>query len=421
MSKTSWSPEETRDPSAAPESAARPLDNLDERIFVLAPFANDTPVIEGVLQQAQLQTERAENLQDLSDGVRAGAGAVLVTQEALTPDGLEQLACLLREQPTWSDLPVFLLLSQGDLGRADAVPYWRRLSSSPSVTVLRRPIPSVTLLTALQSALRARRRQYEVRDLIAREQSAREQAEAANRVKDEFLASVSHELRTPLSAILIWGKLMAAGRLNPEQTQQAIGAIVSGAEAQSRLIEDLLDVTRMLTGKLRLDIDVYPLAPIVLAAAELVRPSAEAKRVRLDLLLDPSPTVVLGDPHRLEQVFWNVLSNAIKFSEPGGSVQLEVTHDSGWLEVKVTDAGAGIEPSFLPRVFERFWQSPEQAPALPTAGLGLGLSIARQLVELHGGTITAASAGRGRGSTFVVRLPLTKMTDALTDPVMQRS
>jgi signal transduction histidine kinase len=387
---------------------------------VLAPFARDAAVIESVLARADLTTEVAQSLAELTETVSAGVGAALLTEEALTRDGLQMLADLLVEQPRWSDLPVLLLLTQTDPFRPEAANYWEALSSTPSVTILRRPVPSITLVTAVRSALRARRRQYEVRDLIMKERVAREAAESAVRIKDEFLASVSHELRTPLSAILIWSKLLTAGRLSAEQIHQAVHAIVSGAEAQSRLIEDLLDIAGMVNGKLRLDIAPQRLLPIVLAAVEVVRPLAESKGVALDLQLGPTAARVQGDAQRLQQIFWNILSNAIKFTPSGGVVAVRLVHESNWLEISVADNGQGIGAEFLPHVFERFAQGGQNDTTIPRGagvGLGLGLSIVRELVELHGGTVTAASAGMGRGSVFRVRLPA--MTIAAADSQLE--
>jgi signal transduction histidine kinase len=374
----------------------------------MAPFASDSAIIDGVLGRAGLRIELAKSPDDLAAKVHAGAGAALLTEEALTPAGLQELTNLLAQQPSWSDLPVLLLLTEAAPIRTEAARFGGFLSATPSLTVLRRPIPSVTLVTAVQSALRARRRQYEVRDLIVQERIAREQAEAATRIKDEFLANVSHELRTPLNAILLWSKLLVSGRLDEERARNALHVIVSSAETQSRLIEDLLDIARMLTGRLRLDVGAHPLAPVVLAAVEVVRPMADVKGVVLDLRLDPTGAVVKGDPQRIQQIFWNILTNAVKFTAGGGVVSVRLLRADHWLEVSVTDTGEGIEPGFLPHVFERFGQGSRHGSGLDReaqVGLGLGLSIVRQLVELHGGTVTASSAGKGQGSTFRVRLP----------------
>lgn len=221
---------------------------------MLAPFASDAATIQAVLQQAGLSTRVVSGLPQLDDEVCTGAGVLVLTEEGLVEPGLRALTELLAAQPSWSDLPMLLLLASSGAGQAlHGDPYTALLRATPSVTLLRRPVPSITLLSAVQSALRARRRQYDVRELIIGERRAREEAETATRLKDEFLASVTHELRTPVSAMLLWSKLLVAGRLNEAQMQSAVDAIAISAEAQSRLIEDLLDSARMMTGKLRVE------------------------------------------------------------------------------------------------------------------------------------------------------------------------
>jgi signal transduction histidine kinase/CHASE1-domain containing sensor protein/ActR/RegA family two-component response regulator len=231
------------------------------------------------------------------------------------------------------------------------------------------------------------------------------EAQEANRLKDEFLATLSHELRTPLTSVLGWAKLLRSEALDEKTAARAVEAIERNAEAQTRLINDLLDVSRVITGKLRLEVKATELGGVVEAAVESVRPAAEARGVRLDVRLDPSAGPVSGDADRLQQVVWNLLSNAIKFTPGGGHVEVILTRANGNAEIAVADTGRGIAPEFLPHVFDRFRQA-DQRITREFGGLGLGLAIARHLVELHGGTITAASEGVGRGATFRVRLPL---------------
>lgn len=377
---------------------------------MLAPFASDAAVIQGVLQQVGLRAQAVANLTRLSSEVRTGAGVLVLTEEALVEPGLQELTQLLAAQPSWSDLPMLLLLATTDPAQAlQANPYAALLRATPSVMLLRRPVPSITLLSAVQTALRARGRQYDVRDLIIGERRARQEAETATRLKDEFLASVTHELRTPVSAMLIWAKLLAAGRLSEAQMQSAVDAIASSAEAQSRLIEDLLDSARMMTGKLRVESSHCDLNGILQTAADLVRPSAQAHGVRLEVHLGSGEERVQGDAQRLQQIFCNLLDNAVKFSVEGGVVSLRLEGEPGWFRIEVADTGQGIDAEQLPHVFQRFHQGPQQS-RLGAAGLGLGLSIARQLVELHGGTVAANSEGQGQGSTFFVRLPSVPLT-----------
>jgi signal transduction histidine kinase len=378
--------------------------SLSTHLIVLAPFGRDALVISGMLEAARLDFALVSDGAELTRQIGAGAGAVLLTQEALTPAGLAELMAALAEQPPWSDLPVLLLLAQDDWG-VRLPPEVVRLASARNVTVLQRPVPAITLLTAIQSALSARARQYEVRDLIMRERRAREQAEAATLVKDEFLATVSHELRTPLSGILLWVQLLEAGKLSAEQVAEATQAIASGARAQSQLIEDLLDVSRMLTGKLRLDLRRQALPPILNDAVDVLRPTAEAKGVRLEVQLATLPDLVQVDAERMQQIFWNLLGNAIKFTPRGGSVRLQLRREPPHVLVQVADTGEGIRPELMPYVFDRFRQA-DPAAARRHDGLGLGLSLVHRLVELHGGNVSAESAGEGRGSIFSVRLPL---------------
>ncbi|MEW6267814.1 MAG: ATP-binding protein [Thermodesulfobacteriota bacterium] len=235
--------------------------------------------------------------------------------------------------------------------------------------------------------------------------AARDQAEGANRAKDEFLAVVSHELRTPLTPILAWSSLLRQGRLDPAAIQRAIDIIDRNARVQAQLINDLLDVSRIVSGKMKLDLRAIDVGAVIEAAVDSIRPSALAKHVQLEVALAPHARPVAGDAARLQQVFWNLLSNAVKFTPEGGSVSVSLAEVDGRVEVAVTDTGEGIEPAFLPYVFERFRQQ-DATSTRAHGGLGLGLSIVRYLTELHGGSVAVASEGPGRGSTFRVSLPV---------------
>ena len=245
---------------------------------------------------------------------------------------------------------------------------------------------------------------------LAAEQLARHEAEEANRVKDEFLATLSHELRTPLTAIVGWARLLSTGEVDPDKYPQAFESIIRNAKSQGRLIDDLLDVSRIITGKLRLDVRSVELALVIKAAVHSVRLAAQAKSIRLELRLDTQPCVVSGDIDRLKQVFWNLLSNAIKFTPRDGTVQVSVTRLHSSAVVQVRDTGPGIDPEFLPWVFDRFRQA-DGTTTRQHKGLGLGLAIVRDLVELHGGTVLAESIGAGEGASFTVKLPLLAVAD----------
>jgi PAS domain S-box-containing protein len=236
------------------------------------------------------------------------------------------------------------------------------------------------------------------------------EAQEVNRLKDEFLATLSHELRTPLTAILGWTSLLRTLKLDSETAASALATVERNAQSQRRLVDDMLDASRIVTGKLRLDARPARLAPVVDAAASSARPAAEAKRIELAAeTAGAGDLLVTGDPERLQQVVWNLLSNAIKFTPEGGRVSVSVERAGNEAVVTVADTGAGIRPEFLPHVFDRFTQA-DSSTTRAYGGLGLGLSIARHLVELHGGTITAESAGEARGSTFRVRLPTADST-----------
>jgi PAS domain S-box-containing protein len=242
-------------------------------------------------------------------------------------------------------------------------------------------------------------------DLLVREARARSEAEAANRAKDEFLATLSHELRTPLNAIVGWTHMLRDGAMDEAGIKRALDVIARNANLQAQLVSDILDVSRIITGGVRLEMGAVDLAAVIGAALDAVRPAADARQVQLRAMLAPSVQSIRGDAQRLQQVIWNLLSNAVKFTESGGVVHIElVGANAREIQITVRDTGAGIPADFLPHVFERFRQADSSARRLH-GGLGLGLSIVRHLVELHGGTVRAESAGVGHGSTFTVSLP----------------
>jgi signal transduction histidine kinase/DNA-binding response OmpR family regulator len=241
--------------------------------------------------------------------------------------------------------------------------------------------------------------------MLVREQAARADAERANRTKDEFLATLSHELRTPLTAILGWSRLLRTSKFEGEQLTRALETIERNARSQSQLIDDLLDVSRIITGKLRIDAQPIELVPIVEAAIDSIRPAAEAKSINFEVALDPSAGCVSGDADRMQQVVWNLFSNAVKFTPEGGRVEVRLERIDSHTRISVADSGAGIDAKFLPFIFDRFRQA-DGSTTRKHGGLGLGLAIVRHLVELHGGEVSVRSDGVERGSTFSVVLPL---------------
>ena len=258
------------------------------------------------------------------------------------------------------------------------------------------------------------RKQAEIEreQLLARAQAAREQAETANRIKDEFLAVLSHELRSPLNPILGWSKLLRGGKLDDTRTEYALETIERNAQLQVQLIDDLLDISRILSGKLTLNVAPVDLSFITSAALETVRLAAEAKALQIQTILSPTVGRVNGDAGRLQQVIWNLLSNAVKFTPTGGCITLKLDSVGTNAHIQVTDTGKGINPDFLPYVFEYFRQE-DGATTRKFGGLGLGLAIVRQIVELHGGTVTVASLGEGQGATFTVQIPVAPQSSPL--------
>ncbi|WP_437281559.1 response regulator [Sorangium sp. So ce375] len=288
------------------------------------------------------------------------------------------------------------------LERQDGSVAWLSVNAQP----LRRSDGSVAGVVSSFFDITARKRAEEERQaLLAAAQAARQEAEAASHLKDEFLATMSHELRTPLTAVLGWIRMLRTGKLAEDRRDKVLETVERNARAQAQLIDDLLDISRIMAGKLRLDVQPIDLVSVLDASLEVVRPAADAKGVRLEPLLEPGVGAVAGDAGRLQQVVWNLLSNAVKFTPRGGTVCVRLDRADASAEITVSDTGQGIEPAFLPYVFEQFRQA-ETGTTRKHGGLGLGLTIVKSLVEMHGGTTHALSDGEGRGATFIVRLPL---------------
>jgi len=293
---------------------------------------------------------------------------------------------------------------------------------------------------AIEDITERKRIEVEREQLLHREQAARESAEAANRIKDEFLATLSHELRTPLNAILGWARMLHSRQLDQNTTTRALEVIERNAIAQTNLINDLLDISKIISGQSRLQIREVDLGLIIHTAIDSMQPAADAKKIQLNCIVDAVVRIYKGDADKLQQVMWNLLSNAIKFTPSGGKVEVELSLSSNsknqpleagsqiareqgskaslisndGVEIRVSDTGIGIPPEFLPYIFERFRQV-DSSITRSHGGLGLGLAIVRHLVELHGGTVSAESAGLGKGATFIVQLPLLPETKILVD------
>jgi PAS domain S-box-containing protein len=286
--------------------------------------------------------------------------------------------------------------------RKDGSEFWVEMSIVPMVN----ETGECTHWIAVQRNISERKQiEQELAQLLQREQAARAEAEAANRTKDEFLATVSHELRSPLNSILAWTQLLQNRRLDRVTTDKALLTIARNVKLQNQLIEDLMDISRITRGKLRLNVCPINLVPTIEAAIDTLLPLADAKSIRIESVLDPCIGQVLGDSSRLQQIVWNLLSNAIKFTPEGGSITIRLERVDSYAQIQVSDTGHGISADFLPYVFEQFLQAEPPTTRVQT-GLGLELAIVQRLVELHNGTVQAASEGEEQGATFTVRLPL---------------
>jgi PAS domain S-box-containing protein len=309
------------------------------------------------------------------------------------PSSRERVLTVLKEQTVVRDFELTMRQKSGELR-------WILFSAEPMD--LRGEHCWLTLCRDITERKHA---EEERERLLLQEKEAREEAETANRMKDEFLATISHELRTPLTAILGWATMLNRGSLSQSQTQRALQVIEQSARSQAGLVDDILDTARIITGRLKLDAHPLEIAPVLQAAIDVIRPSAEAKRIALRVVIDDRNGIVFGDANRVQQVIWNLLANAVKFTNEGGRVEARLSRTEGHIEIAVTDTGMGIEPRFLPYVFDRFRQA-DSTSTRKYSGLGLGLAIVRHVVEMHGGTVAASSPGKGQGSTFKVRFPV---------------
>ena len=380
--------------------------DLERRVLILPPTARDAEITRSLLERHGIACLACADVHRLTMEVARGAMALIMTEHALMDDAIGELLGVLNAQPSWSDLPTVLLLPGSMLSVAGE----QALQSLRNVTLLERPVALRTLLSTVQSAIRGRERQYQMREQLdalqraeALARAAQAEGEQASRMKDEFLATLSHELRTPLNAILGWSQLIRQ-RPDPQMIEEGLSIIERNTRVQVQLIEDLLDMSRIISGKLRLEFEMIDVATFIDAAIETVEPAAKAKGVELRKLVVHGRDFVAGDLNRLQQVIWNLLSNAIKFTPAGGHVDVRAERRKSEVAISVSDSGLGIKPDFLPHVFERFRQA-DGSTTRPQGGLGLGLAIVKNLVELHGGSVEASSAGEHQGSTFTILLP----------------
>ncbi len=357
----------------------------DEGVLILAPIGRDAQLAADVLAQANITSRPCRDAMELCRGIHSGAGCALITEESLTVSGLQAIADELGQQPPWSDFPLILFSGGNSMRRLSA----EALNRLGNVTIVQRPVYLRTLLSAVQSALRGRRRQYAARRAIVQ--------------RDQFLAMLGHELRNPLGAIVLSAEMMKQPP-DPDFISRQRVVIERQALQLSRLVDDLLDVSRFTSGKVVLQRRSLDLNAVVTSSVQAVTELLKTRAQALLVTLAPRPILVNGDPARLEQILTNLLTNAAKYTPSDGKIAVEVGFEDGQATVRVRDSGEGIEPGMLETIFELFAQAPASL-GRAQGGLGLGLSLVRNLVTLHGGTVSAASPGLGKGSTFTVRLP----------------
>jgi signal transduction histidine kinase/ActR/RegA family two-component response regulator len=384
-----------------------------ETVCVLAPIGRDAELSVAMLKAEGIDATVCPTVEDLCASITDAAGALLVAEEALRPEALRSLVDCLDQQPPWSDIAVIVLA--GFHFTASSERPLTVLGPLRNVTILERPVRRLILTRTVSIALRGRRRQLELRAYLDERAELLRREQLANRMKDEFLMTVSHELRTPLTAIYGWARMLVTGQIREDQKRRAIETIERNAQAQTQLVNDLLDVSRAISGKVRLDVQPVDLSHVVLAAIDSMQPAADAKGIRLQTVLDPGAGPIAGDRDRMQQVVWNLLSNAIKFTPKDGRVQVVLEKRQSHVELIVSDTGVGIEAEFLPHVFDRFRQA-DAGTTRRHGGLGLGLAIVRHLVELHGGSVTVESDGAAAGTTFRVLIPLTIAREAREAP-----
>ena len=338
---------------------------------------------------------------------------VILTDVMMPGMGGEALVSALRAQPELEGIPIVVLTAKAD----DELRV--RLLREGVQDYLTKPVVPEELRVQLDNVVTLKRTRDVLQGAVSSQSrdltALADQLAAANRTKDEFLAILSHELRTPLTPILTWANLIREREMDPATRDRGLRAIERNAKLQARVIEDLLDVSRVITGKLRLHVKPIAVDPVVHAAIESLRPGADAKGLQLDAVVDAEPAMVSGDAERLQQIVWNLLSNAIKFTPRGGRIEVRLEQTEEHVRLTVADDGIGIDPAMLPRLFDRFWQA-DSSMTRAHGGLGLGLAVVRHLVEMHGGTVHAESTGTDRGATFTVTLPALVARGSLGNP-----
>ena len=383
-----------------------------ERVLLLLPTAKDASLTAGILARNGITAHACAAPGDLATDLAAGAGAVLISEEALSVPGTRGvLAQAVDAQPPWSDLPVLVLTRQG----ADSHEVRDALQMLGNVTLLERPLRVSALMSTVRTALRARARQYQLQHYLQDLEAARAAQTIAAERKDEFVAMLAHELRNPLAPLRNALSVLSIDDSDPKRREMLRAMMTRQIDHMVRLVDDLMDASRMSRGRVDLRRQRIDLCDALRGAIEIGRPAVTAARSTMDIVLPDEPLAVVGDTARLIQVFGNLLNNAAKYGRPGGHIVLEARTDGAEAIVTVRDDGIGIEPELLPHVFDLFTQG-RRDPERMQEGLGIGLSLVRDLVKMHGGTVTAHSEGRGHGAVFEVRLPLATATRSASEP-----
>jgi len=373
----------------------------ESRVLVLAPSTKDASLTSSVLSRAGIQCVCFLRIDELCAALREGAGAVLLPEEVLLQEPEVPLIGWLAHQPPWSDLPILVLARLG----ADSAAVAMAMDRLGNITVLERPMRLVALVSSVRTALRARQRQYQIRDHLLERERTSASLKEADRRKDEFLAVLAHELRNPLAPIRNSLQIL---RMTIKE-EGPVAGLTEMMERQVnhmvRLVDDLMEVSRITRGKIELRQELLDIATVVRNAVETSQPLIDASRHRLSISMPKELLQVEGDPVRLSQVISNLLNNAAKYTDPSGQLALAVRRNEAHVEIEVGDSGVGIAPEMLPRVFDMFTQVASSTDRAQ-GGLGIGLTLVKSLVEMHHGSIEARSAGLGCGSQFVIRLPL---------------
>jgi signal transduction histidine kinase/CheY-like chemotaxis protein len=393
----------------APESISQ---FEEERILILAPTGRDAVLIESVLSQAGIYAEPCRDMAMLCHQLTRGAAALLLAEESLATSDFENFRTLLTHQESWSDLPVLVLTSGGFASRI-SLDTTGLLEASCNVTLLERPLRRETLISATQAASRARRRQYQTRDLL-------NQLKSSVRQRDEFLAMLGHELRNPLFTIRTAIELLnQVGSYDP-QIIQTHTIIERQTQHLGHLIDDLLDVARITQGKISLKVSALDLNQVATNCIEALEVSGASKSHSVSTELCRHPLMIEGDQVRLEQIFNNLLTNALKYTPAGGRIALVITHENEEAVIRISDTGMGIDPKLQPHIFDLFTQA-KRSLDRSQGGLGIGLTVTHGLVQMHKGRISVQSNGLGKGSTFEVRLPLIAGMDSEATPSSHES